>query len=55
MRRLSLRGERALDRRKAAFEFLVGLPQQRFRIGVQMAREIDRGEQKIADFGRGAA
>ena len=41
-----------LDRRKAALEFPVGLPQQRFRIGVKVARKIDGGEQQIADFGR---
>ena len=54
MWRLSLRRKRALDRRKTALEFLVGLPQEGLRIGVQMASEIDRGEQQIADFGRRA-
>ena len=47
-----MRRQCALDRCKAALEFLVGLPQQRFRVGVQMAGEIDGGEQEIANFGR---
>ena len=52
LRRFSAGGERALDGGKAAFEFLVGLSQQRFRVGAQTARQIDRGKEKIADFGR---
>ena len=40
---------------KAALEFLVGLPQQRFRIGAQMPRQIDGGKEKVADFGRGCS
>src|SRR5580692_5718254 len=46
-------GQCLLDRREAALEFPVGLPQHRFRIGAQMAREIDGGKQKIADFAGG--
>ena len=46
-------GERPLDRGKAAFEFLVGLPQQRFRIGVKVAGKIDGSEKKVADLSRG--
>ncbi len=53
LRRFSARGERALYCRKAALEFLVGLPQQRFRIGAQMPRQIDGGKEKVADLGRG--
>ena len=34
LRRLAARGERRLDARETALEFLIGLPQQRFRIGV---------------------
>ena len=51
---LPSRGERALDRGKAALEFFVGPPQYRFRIGTQVAREIDGREQQIADFSGGA-
>src|SRR5690348_1226297 len=51
LRCLSPRRQRLLDRRKTALEFPVRLPQQRFRIGVEMAREIDCGEQQITDLG----
>jgi hypothetical protein len=37
-------GQCVLDRGKAAFEFPVGPPQHRLRIGAQMAREIDGGK-----------
>ena len=52
LRRLAFCGERTLDRGKAALEFLVGPPQQRLRVGVQVAGEVYGGEQQIADFGR---
>ena len=35
---------------ETALEFGVGLPQRRFRIGLEMARQIGGGEQEIADF-----
>src|SRR5215471_15139234 len=46
--RLSARSERALDRSKAALELLIGRTQHRFRIGIEMARKVDHGEQQIA-------
>ena len=36
--------KRPLDRRKTAFEFEVGLPQDIFRIGAEMAGEVDHRE-----------
>ena len=38
--------------REAALEFQVGRAQHAFRIGVEMAREVDDREQQVADFGR---
>ena len=51
LRRLAARGQRALDRGKAPFEFQVGRAQDAFRVGVEMAGEIDHREQQIADLG----
>ena len=50
LRRLALRRKRAFDCGKAPLEFLVGLPQQRLGIGVQMAGEIDCGKEQVAHF-----
>ncbi len=43
--------QRAFDIGKAAFEFGVGAAQRGFRIGADMARQIDQREQEIAGFG----
>ena len=43
--RFAARRQRALYRRKAAQEFLIGRAQRRFRIGIEMAGEIDHREQ----------
>ncbi len=40
----------ALDMGEAALEFGVGGAQRRLRVSLEMPREIDRGEQKIADL-----
>jgi len=45
LRRLAQLGQRLLNGGKPALEFLIGLPQQRFGIGVEVAREIDCGKQ----------
>ncbi len=55
LRPLALRRQRLLDRAKAPREFLVGGAQRRLRIGIEMAGEIDHGEQQVADLGRGLA
>src|SRR5206468_2521218 len=49
-RRLADVRERALDRGETALELGVGRAQCRLRIGVEMAREVDDGEQEIADL-----
>ena len=51
-RRLAARGKRGLDRRKAPLELDVGRPQHAFRVGAEMAGEVDDGEQEIADLRR---
>ena len=48
---LAARGQRPLDRGEAALEFLVGGAQRGLRIDVEMAGEIDHGEQQVADLG----
>ena len=52
LRRLAARRQRMLDRGEPPLEFQIGLAQRRLGIGVEVAREIDDGEQEIADFGR---
>ena len=43
-------GEGALDIGKAAFELGVGATQRAFRIGADVARQIDQRKQEIAGF-----
>src|SRR5579885_1993411 len=50
LHRPAARGERAFDGAETAHELDIGEPEQSLRIGVQMAREIDDGEQEVADF-----
>ena len=50
--RAALGRQRALDIAKAALEFGVGAAQRHFRIGVDMARQIDQREQQIAGLVR---
>src|SRR5882672_12071234 len=50
-RRLAPRLQRALDRAKAALEFLIGGAQHRLRIGIEMAREVDDRKQQVARLG----
>src|SRR5580704_16069609 len=47
------RRKRAFDGGKAALEFLVGLPQQRLGISVQVTGEVDGSKKQVADFGGG--
>lgn len=44
LRRLAARGESAFDNREAPLELEIGLPQQVFRIGTQVAGEVDHSE-----------
>src|SRR5665647_2755099 len=46
------RGQSALDRCEAALEFEVGLPQNAFRVGVEMPGQVDHCEQEVANLGR---
>src|SRR3974390_26262 len=39
------------DCREPTLEFLIAAAQRGFRIDAQMARQVDHGEQKVADFG----
>ena len=45
-----MRRKRAFDVSKPVFEFGVGAAQCMFRIGADMARQIDQREQEIAGF-----
>ncbi len=48
LKRTSLRGKRAFDVGKAALELRIRAAQGMFRIGTDMAREVDQREQEIA-------
>ena len=52
LQRASLRRQRALDIGKAALELGVGAAERHFRIGVDVAREIDQREQEVAGLFR---
>ena len=52
LERTALRRQRALDIGEAALELGVGAAQRGFRIGADMARQIDQREQEIAGFVR---
>src|SRR5262249_10190637 len=41
-------------RRKTPLEFQISLPQHRFRVCVEVAREVNHGKQQIADLARGS-
>jgi len=45
-----LGGEARLDGVEAALEFGIAVAQRGLRIGVQMARQVDHGEQQVADL-----
>src|SRR5438445_6499926 len=49
--RLAARLERALDRGKAALEFLIGRAQHGVRIRIKMTRQIDDRKQQVARLG----
>ena len=50
MRGFAAGRERTFYRRKAPFEFQIGLPQHRFRICIEVTREINHGKQQIANL-----
>src|ERR1700733_2903523 len=52
LERTPLRRQRAFDVGKAPLEFRIGSAQRTFRIGADMAREVDQREQEVAGFFR---